>query len=151
MQDSSRPQLAERFEDLVQQLNRHLHSGSREDWQASAVTVSQIKTLSALEHAGSLRIGQVARHLQSTLSATSTIVDRLVNKGLVTRGPDPSDRRVVVCELTREGQETVSAFWRVDPTRIAVLLERLDGPQLAAVVGSLETLCGAVEESSTAD
>ena len=147
MQDSSRQEMSERFADLVQQLNQHLHGGARENWQASSVTVSQIKALSALEHAGSLRIGQVASHLRSTLSATSTIVDRLVNKGLVSRGPDPSDRRVVVCELTPEGQKTVSAFWRVDPSRIAELLERLDGPQLASVVGSLEVLCGTLDES----
>lgn len=148
MDDDSRQRLSDRFIDLAEHLNLHMHNGSKEGWQRLNMTIPQIRTLAALQHAGSMRMGGIARHLGSTLSATSTIVDRLVNKGLVMRGPDPSDRRVVVCELTAEGRAVVAEFWRIGRMRISQVVERLDEEQLQTVVAAFEVLCHAADDSS---
>ena len=141
MDNDSRQRLSDRFIDLAEHLNLQMHNGPKEEWQGLNMTIPQIRTLAALQHAGSLRMGGIARHLGCTLSATSTIVDRLVNKGLVRRGPDPSDRRVVVCELTAEGRTVVAEFWRIGRMRIAQLVEPLDEDQLETVVAAFELLC----------
>ena len=57
-------------------------------------------------------MGVISNSLGSALSATTSIVDRLVEKKLVKRGSDPNDRRVVTCELTASGQEASERFWR---------------------------------------
>lgn len=147
MQDNSRDQLIDRIVELVESLNLHVHGGPKAHWRGSRMTIPQIKALAALNEAGSMRMGEIATSLGSTLSATSTIVDRLVNKGHVERGPDPSDRRVVVCQLTAQGRETLLAFWRIDRTRLVDLAERRDGQQLQAVVQGLELLRGTVDDS----
>ncbi len=147
MDNDSRQRLNARFIDLAEHLNQQMHNGSKEEWQGLNMTIPQIRTLAALQHAGSLRMGGIARHLGSTLSATSTIVDRLVNKGLVERGPDPSDRRVVVCQLTAEGRTVVADFWRIGRMRIAQVVEPLDEDQLRAVVAAFELLCQTADEA----
>lgn len=64
------------------------------------------------------------------------------------RGPDPSDRRVVVCELTAEGRAVVAEFWRIGRMRISQVVERLDEEQLQTVVAAFEVLCRAADDSS---
>jgi catechol 2,3-dioxygenase-like lactoylglutathione lyase family enzyme len=42
----------------------------------------------------------------------SQAIDILVNRGYVSRSPDPSDRRRITLELTERGHEVVAAVWR---------------------------------------
>jgi DNA-binding MarR family transcriptional regulator/catechol 2,3-dioxygenase-like lactoylglutathione lyase family enzyme len=44
--------------------------------------------------------------------AVSQAIDVLVNRGYVSRGPDPSDRRRITLELTERGHEVVAAVLR---------------------------------------
>jgi DNA-binding MarR family transcriptional regulator len=44
--------------------------------------------------------------------AVSQAIDVLVNRGYVTRSPDPSDRRRIALELTERGHKVVTAVWR---------------------------------------
>ena len=75
-----------------------------------------------------------------------SIIDRLVDKGLVERAPDPEDRRVVICRLTPTGREAVEAFWRIGRLRIVSLAEKLDNSELEKVVQAMELLCRATED-----
>lgn len=151
MSDASRRQLTDQFVELVEEFNQQMHRAPKDAWSGMTMTIPQIKTLAALRQAGSMRMGEIASHLGSTLSATSTIVDRLVNKGLVERGADPSDRRVVVCQLTAEGQDIVTGFWQIGRARIEPMLDRLDAVQLSAVVAALDLLCRTADGVSEAD
>lgn len=150
MHEDSRQALADRFIELVEYLNQQMHTGPKQEWDGMDLTIPQIKALAVLQYGGSLRMGQIARQLGSTLSATSTIVDRLVNKGLVARNLDPGDRRAVVCELTDQGRESVAAVWRIGRMRIDQVLERLDTEQLETVVHTLELLSRTVDDSMRA-
>ena len=147
MHDDSRQRLTDRFVELVEHLNRQLHSGPKEEWGDFNLTIPQIKALSVLQHGGPMRMGEIARQQNSTLSATSTIVDRLVNKGLVARGTDPDDRRVVVCELTAQGHEAAAKLWRIGRVRILPLLAQMDDAQLGFVVAGLEVLAHTAAET----
>src|SRR5207245_4009362 len=76
-------------------------------WQKAsdlALTYAQSQVLFRLaEHPGS-HMGDVAKAFGVTLPAVTHIVDRLEEKGLVTRGDHPADRRVYVLDLTRAGK-----------------------------------------------
>ena len=54
--------------------------------------------------------------------------------------PDPSDRRVVVCALTPQGQEAIDQFWRIGRIRITELAEQLDPVELEDVIHAMELL-----------
>ena len=90
--------------------------------------------------------GGISNYLGGTLSAATSIIDRLVDKGLVERAPDPEDRRVVICRLTPTGREAVEQFWRIGRLRILSLAEKLDTGELEKVVQAMELLYRATED-----
>ena len=52
-----------------------------------------------------LRIGELHRHVLLSQPALSRMVDRLVERGLVRRCPDPADRRGTRLALTAAGRD----------------------------------------------
>lgn len=60
-------------------------------------------------------------------------MDNLVRKGLVTRGADPEDRRLVICSLSPAGQETINRMWALGQSQIEKLLQGLSLEQLKKV------------------
>ncbi len=72
----------------------------------------EFDVLSALRRAGrpyQLSPGQLVTETLVTSGTMTNRVDRLEQRGLVRRGPDPGDRRGVKVRLTRSGRETVDA------------------------------------------
>ena len=132
--------LAEQFVELSEHLNRRNHDGRLDALETLDMTIPQIRTLDLLKRTGPLRMGNIADHLGRALSATTTVVDRLVERELVVRASDHSDRRVVVCELTENGHRAVEALWRIDPGRLQRVADLLDFDQLAIVVRALQLL-----------
>ena len=145
MKDNYKQELTDRFVELIEHLNRQMHNGRLDEWDALDMTIPQVKTLVLLERRGPLRMGGIARYLGTTLSATTPIVDRLVEKGLVERLSDPSDRRVVICELTAPGREATQGFWRIGRERILMAADNLEVEQLETALRGLEVLRRAEE------
>ena len=110
------------------------------------MTIPQIKTLVLLERVGPLRMGNIAIYLGRALSATTTVMDRLVEKGLVDRVSDPNDRRVVICQLTEAGEQAIKRFWQIGRERLDLLADLLDEEQLETVVEGLELIRWAEDE-----
>ncbi len=144
-QDTEQHELVERLADAAEYLNRQVRSDHLEEWQGLEMTIPQVKTMMLLGEIGPSRMGTISGHLGSALSATTNIVDRLVERELVERVSDPSDRRVVICRLTSQGQEATDGFWRVGRERLLAVVEVLDQEQLALAVRGLETLRNAEE------
>ena len=140
MQDNYKQELTDRFVMVVEHLTRLTYSGRLDEWQGLEMTIPQIRTLILLQHMGPLRMGIISSHLDSTLSATTSIVDRLVEKELVKRISDPNDRRVVLCELTALGQEATERFWRLGRALSLRMAGLLEVEQLEAVVQALELI-----------
>ncbi len=147
MQEIFRQELTDRFVELVEQINQQMHCRPLDEWEGLDLTIPQIKTLALLQHQGPLRMGSISNYLGTALSASTNIVDRLVDKELVERGPDPDDRRVVLCQLTGQGRESMEQFWRIGRMRILEVVERLEVEQLETVVQGFELLCRALESS----
>ena len=115
MQDSHKQQLTERFVELVEQMNQQMHCRPLDAWEGLDLTIPQMKTLGVLQHQGPQRMGSISNSLGTTLSAATSIIERLVDKDLVQRTPDSADRRVVICQLTRPGREAVERLRRANP------------------------------------
>ena len=110
------------------------------------MTIPQIKTLVLLERMGPLRMGNIAIFLDRALSATTTVMDRLVEKELVDRVSDPSDRRVVICQLSESGEQAIKRFWRIGRERLQLVADLLDEEQLETVVEGFELIRWAEDE-----
>jgi DNA-binding MarR family transcriptional regulator len=81
------------------------------------------------------RLGQVVRAGKSTMTG---ILSRMVDEGLVTREPDPADRRVALITPTERGRAIAGSLQSRVRAFVLDLLEPL-GPaereQLAALLG----------------
>jgi len=146
VEEHRRHELRDRFRELAEYLNRKLHVGRLDEWEELDMTIPQIKTLVLLEEVGPLRMGNIASYLGRALSATTTVMDRLVEKGLVDRVSDPRDRRVVICRLTESGEREIDRFWQIGQERLDGLADRLDDEELATVVKAFETIRRAEDE-----
>lgn len=54
-------------------------------------------------------LGQLSRHLIVHPTTITLVIDQLEKRGLVARGPHPTDRRTVLATLTTEGVRVVDA------------------------------------------
>ena len=146
MKDTNNQELTERFLAVAEFLNRQTHLHRLDAWEELGMTIPQLRTLVLLEQMGPMRMGSISTHLGRALSATTTVVDRLVEKGYVGRSSDPDDRRVVLCELTELGRSTIDRFWRIGTDRIERIVQVLDPEQMETVVRGLELIQQAAEE-----
>ncbi|MBE3075529.1 MAG: MarR family transcriptional regulator [Actinobacteria bacterium] len=84
--------------------------------------------LSALRRAGApyeLSPGQLVAQTMVTSGTMTNRVDRLADRGLVGRGPDPKDRRGVKVTLTTAGRKVVDAAMADLLERERILLSQL--------------------------
>ena len=116
----------------------HMRPRSLGGWQDLELTMPQAKTMFLLHRQGPTRMGVLSEHLGRGLPSVTSMMDRLVKKGLVERVEDPSDRRVVACRLTDEGKRAVERFWQVSRERRLALADALTLDELEAVVPALD-------------
>ncbi|MBX3196488.1 MAG: winged helix-turn-helix transcriptional regulator [Microbacteriaceae bacterium] len=88
---------------------------------------------------------ELADHLRLDPSQVVALVDDLEARGLVTREPDPSDRRTRVVRITRAGRPALEAAERDLRAAESPLHDRLTPSQRAALPGILRALAFPVE------
>lgn len=88
-----------------------------------------------------LRVSELNRHVLLSQPALSRMVDRLVERGLVSRRADPTDRRGVLLSLTEAGrtrQRQIGGRHAVDVARaMTAALEPAELAQLEAICRKL--------------
>jgi DNA-binding MarR family transcriptional regulator len=81
------------------------------------LTMRQLHVLLSIANTDGLTVHELGARFGIAAPTASGLIDRLVDKGLVTKLPDPSDRRIRRLELTDAGHETLtqldSAFSRI--------------------------------------
>jgi DNA-binding MarR family transcriptional regulator len=93
------------FDSLVMQGSKHL----TEKLMESDLTVAQYMSMDALNQKGSeCSMSELAERIQQSSATMTGIVDRLVEKGWVTRRRSEEDRRAVFVNLTGEGQNVLT-------------------------------------------
>lgn len=68
------------------------------------LTVDQFMTLRYIRHNKRVTSSELSDHFFVGRSSITAIINRLVDKRLIERHPDPSDRRVIYLALTKEGE-----------------------------------------------
>ncbi len=78
--------------------------------QEHHLSLPQLGALHFLRAEGTQSVSAIAHHVQLSLAATSHLIERLVQRGLLARTEDPSDRRQKRVDLTDEGRALVSGI-----------------------------------------
>src|SRR5437870_7349386 len=90
--------------ELIRRVNRFQRAGDLEDATVGELTIAQLRVLFRLRNHGPITSGQLASGLGVTLPTVTSVIDRLVTRGLAERRDDPSDRRRVIVAITPPGQ-----------------------------------------------
>jgi DNA-binding MarR family transcriptional regulator len=116
------------------------------------LTVPQLRCLQAMAISGGpSHSSRLARALLVTPPTMTRTVDALVERGLVARQPDPTNRRQIGLVLTPSGRELLGRYERLIAERLRALLAPLDNPakrRLLAAVADLGTVLDADESMS---
>jgi DNA-binding MarR family transcriptional regulator len=108
---------------------------------AIGLSFAKLLALKALSDAGgSVPLGQLAERLSCVKSNITQLVDRLEADGLVTREPDPHDRRTRLAVVTPTGRKACKDGTRVQQETERRLLGKLtkdESRQLGALLGKL--------------
>jgi MarR family transcriptional regulator, 2-MHQ and catechol-resistance regulon repressor len=80
--------------------------------QESGLGDSDFRVLEVLLHKGPLPVNVIGPKVFLTPGSISTAVDRLFDKGLVSREEDPEDRRIRVVALTENGKALIRPIYR---------------------------------------
>lgn len=89
---------------------------------AAAPSMQQFRALKTIERHEGASLSLVSEHLGATLSATSKLVDGLVDKGWICRKTAEDDRRKLILALTGEGVQFLQS---VHMEIISCLAEKL--------------------------
>ncbi|WP_076262894.1 MarR family winged helix-turn-helix transcriptional regulator [Intrasporangium flavum] len=106
------------------------------------LTPHDARALRVIGHHGPTRLGVVADHLRIAPRSVTDVVDRLEQRGLVTRAPDPADRRALTVSLTDRGESAlaeVDEARRVESTDFFGVLSERERSSLAAILTRLDT------------
>jgi DNA-binding MarR family transcriptional regulator len=103
-------------------------------------------TLGTLERSGPCRLTALAAGEGVSQPAMTQLIGRLADAGLVERGPDPDDGRVVHVRITRAGRDYVAGRRLARAERLSGLLATLspaDQQALAAALPAMRALAEA--------
>ena len=130
----------------VMTLNRRFAREAARALEPLGLELFEYDVLSALRRQGqpfALPATTLARETDLSPGAMTNRIDRLEERGLVERQPDPVDRRSVIVRLTRQGQKLIddAIHVRLDAARESLSqlgadeLERLAGLLRAVILG----------------
>ncbi|OIK07658.1 hypothetical protein BIV60_26940 [Bacillus sp. MUM 116] len=78
------------------------------------ITTVQLKVIHKLASNPDISLGELAEKLRMTSSTASSVIERLVQIGLVERVTPPENRRVVSIHLTEKGKKILDQFYSSD-------------------------------------
>src|ERR1700724_1614916 len=115
-----------------QAASKHFYAGLEE----TGIDDTDFRILEALLNKGPLPVNTIGPKVYLTPGSISVAVDRLVERGLVSRVESPEDRRVRVVSLTSKGKELITPVFRKHATEIGKVFADASPKELR----SLETI-----------
>jgi DNA-binding MarR family transcriptional regulator len=108
--------------------------------RAADLSIPQFRALYfVLRHPGT-SLSQVAEHLGLTLPSVSKMVDGLLERKLLTREIDASNRRKMILNLTEEGNTTLYHSRQATMLYLGDILDNLTEQERQMLTTSMETL-----------
>lgn len=92
---------------------------------SSHISIPQFTILSYLETSGEMTMGRLASYMGHTTPATTGLIDRLTETGLVERKNAPEDRRKVLVNITLKGKQILQSSREEIRAKLSKVMEKL--------------------------
>ena len=129
---------------------RELFRMTMPHWIHIDLSMGQLRTLMALATLQAVNVSTLAETLEVSKPTASTLVDQLVQRGLVERTEDTEDRRRTLVALSQAGSDLIAQLRQEgSPERMAQWLEAMNPDDLAALTRGTQALAAIVERENT--
>src|SRR5260221_7081382 len=115
---------------------KYLYAGLQE----TGIDDTDFRILEVLLNKGPLPVNTIGPKVFLTPGSTSTAVDRLVERGLVSRVESPEDRRVRVVSLTPKGKELIAPVFRKHAAELRKVFADASPKELRALEATLKKI-----------
>ena len=132
---SSAPEIASRLRLSATRLARRLRQES-----GAGLSPSQQSALAVIANHGPLTLGALAEHERVAPPTITKVVSKLESDGLVTRTPDPSDRRVCRVEVSPAGAALLDEVRRRKTAWLTARISQLDAEHQRRLADALDVL-----------
>ena len=119
-----------------QAASKYLYAGLAE----TGIDDTDFRILEALLNKGPLPVNTIGPKVYLTPGSISTAVDRLVERGLVSRAESPEDRRIRVVSLTPRGKRLIAPIFRKHAAEIRKVFADASPKELRAFETTLKKI-----------
>ncbi len=128
-----------RFLDAWMQVRQIVQASNFNRFQRAGLSATQFMTLNVVPRNG-MTLSELARKLNLSTATLNQTVNSLVERALVTRTPDLSDRRKVIIRATRQGQGMQNSASKEFHQFIATLFSRMSRTHREGLLSGLEEM-----------
>ncbi|MFC1961965.1 MarR family winged helix-turn-helix transcriptional regulator [Chloroflexota bacterium] len=121
---------------------------AQEAWKNLDVPLAQLKSLFMITCEGTTNFRKLSDNLGVTPGDVTGIIDRLVKQGLVSRGEDPQDRRVITLQATDKGRILLADLRESRANQIAQILARMNSEELRSLSYGLSAFIRSLKETN---
>lgn len=112
--------------------------------KSTGMSMGQMGTLMRLHHHGVCGVSDLGEYLGVTNAASSQMIHKLVEQGLLERSEDPGDRRNKLITLSPSGKKLVHDIIAARHSWLEDLASQLDPEEQQAIIFALISLTQAV-------
>ncbi len=136
----------ERFSRLFPRLGE-VYAGFESSFKDTTLTKLDLLALEVLGKREHFIMSELTERLSVALSSTTGIIDRLVEKGYVSRSRTEEDRRIVQVRLTEKGANLLADKNRRARLMVERMLSCLDEQEQEELIRLLEKVAGTLSKS----
>ena len=129
------PEIATRLRLSATRLARRLRQES-----GAGLSPSQLSALAVIANHGPLTLGALAEHERVAPPSITKVVTKLECDGLVTRTPDPGDRRVCRVAVSAAGETLLEEIRRRKTAWLTARISQLDADRQRRLADALDVL-----------
>jgi len=133
--DIAAPDIAARLRLSATRLARRLRQES-----GAGLSPSQQSALAVIANHGPLTLGALAEHERVAPPSITKVVSKLESDGLVTRAPDPTDRRVCRVAISVTGEALLEESRRRKTAWLTARISQLDADGQRRLADALDVL-----------
>jgi len=107
---------------------------------ASPFSLTEGRVLYEIAHIENCSAKKIREKISIDEGYLSRIIDKFIQKGLVTKNPAPEDRRLHIISLTEKGQQAFSGLNEHSDILISQMIEKLSESERAELISMMEKI-----------
>jgi DNA-binding MarR family transcriptional regulator len=129
----------------LRRITRAIDLHSKQLARETGLTAPQLLVLQSVARTGRAKPSDVAREIHLSGATVTSIVDRLVNRGLARRERSAADRRSVEIVLTEAGQQSISDAPELLQAGFLAAFDSLRDWEKSLLVSSVQRIAGMMD------